>query len=60
MKPRWLRVVLRALTGTCPHIWRPARTSRGPARYCDLCELVESLTVEQFYSHFGRMPFFHP
>jgi hypothetical protein len=39
---------------TCKHKWRPARTTFAPARYCDHCELVETISPETFYALFGR------
>lgn len=40
----------------CKHFWRPAVTSRSPAKLCDYCEKVVELSKEQFYAEFGRMP----
>jgi len=40
----------------CPHKWRPALTSKSPARYCNICEKVEHLTEPEFYAYFGRIP----
>ena len=40
---------------TCPHYWRPARTSKGAARHCPLCETTQQLTEEMFYAYFGRV-----
>lgn len=37
------------------HIWRPAVTSRGPARTC-ICGETQQLTTEEFYAQFGIMP----
>lgn len=37
------------------HIWRPALTSRGPARTC-ICGATEDITTEEFYAQFGTMP----
>lgn len=37
------------------HSWRPALTSRGPARTC-VCGATEQLTTEEFYAQFGIMP----
>lgn len=41
-------------TPKCPHPWRPARTSKGPARYCYRCDITEQLTEAEFYAQFGR------
>ena len=41
----------------CPHKWRPARTSKGPAKYCELCDSIVQMSTEDFYAYFGRMPF---
>lgn len=38
----------------CAHYWRPAKTSKGPARYCDDCERVEQLSGELFFAEFGE------
>jgi hypothetical protein len=38
----------------CEHFWRPARTSRGLARYCEDCDRTESLSEPEYYSQFGR------
>jgi len=40
----------------CKHFWRPAITSKGPAKMCDYCTKVVKLTQEEFYAEFGRMP----
>ena len=40
----------------CTHHWRPALGKSKPVRYCDLCGQQEELTVEAFYSQFGKMP----
>ena len=40
----------------CEHDWRPAITSLGPARYCDICTVTEQITEAEFYAQFGRMP----
>lgn len=40
----------------CQHHWRPAHTSKGPARYCAACDKTEQLTVQMFYAQFGTMP----
>jgi hypothetical protein len=40
----------------CPHIWRPAKTSNGLARYCDLCEVTEQLEPHEYYAYFGLIP----
>lgn len=37
------------------HIWRPALTSKGPARTC-ICGTTEQLTTAEFYAQFGIMP----
>lgn len=37
------------------HYWRPAMTSRGPARTC-ICGETQQLTTEEFYAQFGVMP----
>ncbi len=38
------------------HDWRPARTSLGPAKYCDTCEKIVQLSDEEFYAEFERIP----
>ena len=40
----------------CKHVWRPAVSSRGPAKYCDRCETTVRLDAPEFYAVFGRMP----
>jgi hypothetical protein len=55
--PLWLR---RLGFGPCPHGWRPALTSKGPARACSLCETVEQLEDWEFYAQFGRPSLLRP
>ncbi len=55
MTDRLWEWLMRLFSPRCPHIWRPARTSRGPARYCDLCEETQPLSEEMFYAYFGRI-----
>ena len=38
----------------CIHFWRPAQTSKGPARWCEECETTEHLTPAGFYAQFGE------
>ena len=40
----------------CDHKWRPATTSRGPARLCEKCTRTEDITKEEYYARFGQMP----
>jgi hypothetical protein len=42
---------------TCPHLWQPALTSRGPARHCQICDTTLDLSEPEFYARFGRMPY---
>lgn len=48
--PLWLR---RLGFGPCPHRWRPAATSKGPARACSMCGTVEQIEEREFYAYFG-------
>lgn len=47
----------------CKHEWRAGVIGRRiwtlgvPVRFCEECDKTETLTVEQFYAQFGRMPF---
>lgn len=53
-----LSSVLAWLSGaTCPHIWRPAMTSVGPAKHCPHCKSTEQITLAEFYAQFNRMPY---
>ena len=60
---QWLRTKFLALklwyiSVRCnPHRWRPALTSKGPARSCQYCLTTEQLTEQEFYAQFGRMPY---
>jgi Zn finger protein HypA/HybF involved in hydrogenase expression len=40
----------------CNHCWRPALTSKGPAKYCPHCHTTTQLSEADFYAVFGRMP----
>lgn len=41
----------------CTHqAWRPAETSRGPARWCEDCDLIEMISAEEMYAYFGVYP----
>jgi hypothetical protein len=50
---RWMQWLVE---WACTHKWRPASTSRGPARWCERCQRTEDRTKEEFYAEFGRMP----
>ena len=41
---------------TCSHLWRPVLHDGYAARWCERCDRVERLSVEEFYARFGRMP----
>jgi len=44
----------------CFHMWRPAvvrHPEPKPARYCGMCEKVETMATPEFYAQFGRMPY---
>lgn len=56
LTPLWKRLLIRAGLSAllpCPHIWRPASTTRGPVRWCSICQDFEHLTEAEFYAHFG-------
>lgn len=38
------------------HKWRPGVLKGKPSRYCEPCDLIEDVSVAEFYSLFGRMP----
>jgi hypothetical protein len=40
----------------CKHIWRGARTSLGPAKYCDKCGSIVQINSADYYAQFGHMP----
>ena len=40
----------------CRHRWRPAATSKGPARHCaGQCGETEVLSTAEFYAEFGEV-----
>ena len=51
-----LLVALGLALPSCGHKWRPGLTSRGAARYCNICEAIQDLSDAEFYAYFGRMP----
>ena len=56
LRKLWLRFRLWLDGLFCRHKWRPAITSKGPARHCYFCGHTEKLTEAEFYAQFGRMP----
>jgi len=40
----------------CTHFWRPAITSKGPAKHCMHCQTTIQISEADFYAQFGRMP----
>jgi hypothetical protein len=56
MKKAFMRWFNRWL-GIPEHVckWRPAATSRGPAKMCNVCCKVIQLSHEEFYAQFGRI-----
>jgi len=39
----------------CKHHWRPALSSKKPAKVCVDCMTVIQLTDEEFYAQFGNI-----
>lgn len=53
---RALLITLGLSLPTCGHLWRPAKTSKGLARVCNICDEVQQLDAGEFYAHFGLIP----